>query len=101
MESAAAKPVVGKKYKGVHVLLLSWQLADSGFHEQLEELKKVFEDYYHYTTYDKLIPKNDAQRSLDNILSEFLAYDDDENLLILYYGGHGDIDNVRQAVWKL
>lgn len=101
MEQALDVGMGGKKYRAVHVLLLSWERADPNFHLQLEDLKTIFENYYFYTTYDRLIPQDNAQDSLDRILSEFLSYDDDENLLILYHGGHGDIDSDRQAVWKL
>lgn len=94
-----------RAYEKVHVLLLSWQGADPRFHKQLDELQNVFRDYYHYDVgasdvEDFLIPGDDSKNELDAKLSLFLQKDSSNSLLILYYGGHGDMNVDRRAVWK-
>jgi hypothetical protein len=97
--------VIPRAYEKVHVLLLSWQGADPRFHKQLDELQNVFRDYYHYDVgasdvEDFLIPSDDSKNELDAKLTLFLKKDSSNSLLILYYGGHGDMNVDRRAVWK-
>jgi hypothetical protein len=94
--------VIPRAYEKVHVLLLSWQGADPQFHKQLDELRNVFRDYYHYDVgasdmEDFLIPSDDSKNELDAKLSLFLRNDSPKSL-ILYYGGHGEMNVDRRAV---
>lgn len=97
--------VNSRAYEKVHVLLLSWQGADPRFHKQLDELQNVFRDYYHYDVgasdvEDFLIPSDNSKNELDTKLSLFLRKDSSNSLLILYYGGHGNMSVDRRAIWK-
>lgn len=87
-------------YKEVHVLMLSWEGGDTVVHDQLISLQGVFRDEFQFQTEDWLIPSARCYRELDVKLSEFLKdYDAVDNLLLIYYGGHGCLDEDRSSLW--
>lgn len=84
---------------GVHVLLLRWKEDDLNVAIELEGLAKVFQTY-NFTTETFLIPSANSQRELTKRVLNFLEhYDREGNLLVVYYGGHGTINQARQATW--
>jgi hypothetical protein len=55
---------------------------------------------YGFHTEEWLIPSTDSQWELMGKTLNFIrAFDGDQNLFILYYGGHGRINKSRQAEW--
>ena len=92
------------RYKDVRVLLLSWQDSNVAGHVnflgELLDLKKVFEDLYHYKCEEWRIPSKKPHRELDDKLGQFIKeFDAQETLLIVYYGGHGGMNEDRTSIW--
>lgn len=100
--AAAAFPNRGKpRYAAMHVLLLSWENDDLGVMTELLELRNVFETYYSFNTQEWKIPSDESHNSLAFRCIEFLKdFGSPENLLIVYYGGHGLMNDDRQCVWS-
>jgi hypothetical protein len=102
----AAFPNRGRsRYKEVHALLLSWEDDNLGVIKEVLDLEKVFVEIYNYHVEEWKIPRNRAHNSLAARLSKFLEnYDSEESgqqtLLIVYYGGHGGMNDDRQCVWS-
>lgn len=82
-------------YQNVAVLLLCWDQGcnDLKTQEELDTLKKVFEDQFGYSaTISKLSSpaKNVLQVELNKLVANFVSdHDGPHNLLIVYYAGHG------------
>lgn len=99
--AATAYPTTGTsgRYKAVHVLLLSWVDDDLGVLEEISELDGAFTSIYGYATEQWKIPSIRSHNSLAKQLTGFLErYESEENLLIVYYGGHGRMNDNRQCV---
>jgi hypothetical protein len=65
------------------------------------ELRSVFCDIYRFDTEEWKIPSNRSHNSLAFKLMGFLEeYDSKDSLLIVYYGGHGGMNDDRQCVWS-
>lgn len=65
------------------------------------ELRHVFCDMYHFDTEEWKIPSNGPHNSLAFKLMRFLEeHEGKESLLIVYYGGHGGMNDDRQCVWS-
>ena len=99
------------RYSYVRALLLSWEQKDDDepkIQEQLNfmraqttRLKKVFERLYNFEVEEWDIPRRGAYRELSHKLWDLeKTYNDPRHLLIVYYGGHGAIDEDRKAIWK-
>jgi molybdopterin biosynthesis enzyme MoaB len=92
--------VASEYYNHVHVLLLSWERASAAFDEQLLQLKEVFEQGFRFRACKELICYDNSHNQLSKTLCKFLDENDDEDtLLILYYGGHGTTDSDGNAIW--
>ena len=88
------------RYKEVHVLLLSWEDDNLGVINEVVELDDVFRNTYHYQTETWKIPSTRSHNSLAAKIVKFLDdYESQDNLLITYYGGHGEMNDDRQCVW--
>ena len=97
----AAFPNAGQsRYTTVNVLLLFWEDDDLGVINEIDRLEHVFGDSYNYKTERWPIPSQDAD---DALLEKLLAFrkcnDRDDNLFIIYYGGHGYLNPSRQPIW--
>ena len=89
------------RYKRVHVLLLSWEADDLGVAKEIAELKDTFDKIYHYEVEHWKIPSNRSHNSLNRRLTNFIDdYEGEDTLLILYYGGHGYMNDDRQCIWS-
>ncbi|KAK4206504.1 hypothetical protein QBC37DRAFT_263283, partial [Rhypophila decipiens] len=75
----------------VHVLLLQWEHSDLvDLPKQVQRLGEVFEVDYGFQVEHFTIPVKESDIQLGQRLQKWVgAYDHDEALLILYYGGHG------------
>lgn len=100
--AAAAFPNRGlSRYKGVHALLLSWEDDNLGVVAEIDELGDVLRSLYGFETETWKIPSQRSHISLAAKILGFLNdYESKENLLIVYYGGHGEINDDRQCVWS-
>lgn len=90
-------------YKSVHVLLLSWEEDDlePPCADEIEKLREVFEQRYRFNVDEWRIPSDPSSHTLcGDRLREFVRdYDHNDRLLIIYYAGHGRLDDDRQCVW--
>ncbi len=98
----AAFPNRGRsRYKEAHVLLLSWEDDDLGVIDEVNDLQDVFRQSYNYKTDMWKIPGTRSHNSLATRILQFLAdYEAKDSLLIVYYGGHGLMNDDRQCIWS-
>ena len=96
------QPFRGSYYAAVTALMLVWQDDDLGCINEVRELSVILEQVFHYTVRQFLIPSERSQASLGRAVSDFL-YDHGScgNLVLIYYGGHGDpdLEGGKEAVW--
>ena len=85
----------------MHVLLLRWAEDDLNIHYELTRLKNVFEQQFRFATEQWDIPSQNPTRALQTKLYDFQnAHQGENELLIVYYGGHGDPDRRRgRSIW--
>ncbi|KAL8858201.1 MAG: hypothetical protein Q9178_005213 [Gyalolechia marmorata] len=88
-------------YTSVHVLLLRWVEDDLNVQEELTTLKAVFDNQYGFATEQWNIPSQNSTRALQSKLYDFQnCHQSEDELLIVYYGGHGDADRRRgRSIW--
>jgi len=81
----------------VNVCLIRWEADELGVLEELARLNNVFQAYG-FQTNVFLIPSTNSHWDLmRKMLDSIQAYDNDQNLLVLYYAGHGRMNSARQA----
>jgi hypothetical protein len=81
------------------VSLIRWEQDELKVEPELSRLNLKFQDYG-YSTDVWLIPSQDSHLELMSKSIDLLrAADNDRNLFILYYAGHGRINSARQAEW--
>ena len=89
------------RYKEVHTLLLSWEDDNLGVADEIDELRDVFRNLYSFEAEEWKIPSKRSHNSLAAKVLGFLDdYESKDNLLIVYYGGHGEMNDDRQCVWS-
>ncbi|KAL8723578.1 MAG: hypothetical protein Q9181_007252 [Wetmoreana brouardii] len=100
--AAAAFPNAKKSnYQNVFVLLLSWENDELGVILELQELDDVLSQTYHFQTEQWKIPDLNSHNALAFRLVEFLKnHTANGNLLLIYYGGHGHMNDDRQCIWS-
>jgi hypothetical protein len=81
--------------------MFHWAEDDIGVNFEVHDLSAVFKDIYHFASVDiHVIPSHNpykfVERTLDN-LKRGNSYKD--NLLIVYYSGHGSLDNGK-LMWS-
>ena len=69
--------------------------------DELTRLKNVFEYQFGFATEQWDIPSLNPTRALQTKLYDFQdAHQSEDELLIVYYGGHGDADRRRgRSIW--
>ncbi|KAL8835228.1 MAG: hypothetical protein Q9170_003390 [Blastenia crenularia] len=88
------------RYSGVHVLLLSWEDDDLGVTAEIDELEDVFVIVYCYETERWKIPGTKSHNALSRRIMRLLDdFESSDKLLVVYYGGHGYMNEDRQCVW--
>jgi len=74
-----------------------------GLEQEFDKLGDVFEKQYGFHVENLIIRAN--EKSHNHLMSQALGFIDDfdskENLFILYYAGHGYINEQRQSTWAL
>jgi len=89
------------RYKTVNVCLIRWQEDELQVKSELDRLCHVFEKLYGFNTQIWLIPPKASQIQLTSMTCSFLQeFDAEDNLFIVYYGGHGTINQARQNQWR-
>jgi len=80
--------------------LIRWQEDELHVKDEVDYLHDVFNSLYGFNTEIWLIPSTASQIQLTSMTCIFLQkYDEEGNLFIVYYGGHGKIDHARQNQW--
>lgn len=88
-------------YSAVNVLLLSWKDDDLGVETEIVELDNVLRNIYRYSVEVWTIPSRKSHNELGDRLRDFTKkYEKEDSLLIVYYGGHGYLNDSRQLVWR-
>lgn len=98
----AAFPNRGRaRYQEAHVLLLSWEHDNLGVIDEVNNLQDVFRQNYNYETEVWQIPSTRSHNTLATRILQYLAdYEARDSLLIVYYGGHGLMNDDRQCIWS-
>lgn len=78
----------GTRYTSVKALLLSWEEDDLGVIKEIRRLRCVLENKYHYDVRTYEIPSRKPDIAIKGQVLEFLKDDDEDTLMIVYYGGH-------------
>jgi hypothetical protein len=80
---------------------MRWEQDDLGVEQELNALRNLIVDHYGFNTETWLIPAN--EKSHNNLMQKALDFlgdfDAKDNLFILYYAGHGYINQDRQFTW--
>ena len=99
---SAAFPNRGRsRYREAHVLLLSWEDDNLGVINEVTELEDVFRQCYSFGTEEWKIPSKRPHNTLASKILEFSNnYEGKDSLLIVYYGGHGLMNDDRQCIWS-
>jgi hypothetical protein len=72
-----------------------------GVQHELDDLAKSFEATYGYATEIWLIPSVKSHFALmEKALQVVRDFGKSDNLLIVYYAGHGHMNASRQAMWS-
>ena len=99
-DSLLKLPPVDTPYNSIRVLMVYWKLSDvAHLAVNAERLKKVFEEGYGYIVEDHVLDNGDDNKDDSIIYQDFnsqlvatiraVSKRDENNLLILYYVGHG------------
>ena len=73
----------------------------SGVVKEVKDLQNVFEHIYRYAVEEWKIPSLHSYITVRQRLNKFLdEFKDKESLLIVYYGGHGEMNDNRQCIWS-
>jgi hypothetical protein len=89
------------RYQDVKVLLLRWEEDPMGVKFDMDELTKVLESSYGFSTDTWLIPTVGSLKALMMKVVKLLEeFGKEDRLLIVYYSGYGLMNESRQAIWS-
>jgi hypothetical protein len=87
-------------YAAVHVLLLSWEDDDLGVVKEIDELYDIFRALYGFQVEEFKIPPRESDDAVHQVLNTFVkGHQSSRTLLLVYYGGHGFLNQSRLLVW--
>ncbi|KAF8850218.1 hypothetical protein BDZ45DRAFT_679913 [Acephala macrosclerotiorum] len=87
------------RYAKVNACLIRWA-EDETVQPELERLYDVFKHGYGFEVEDWTIPTINSHRKLMGKALDFIEeFDARDNLFVVYYAGHGTINENRQSVW--
>ena len=91
----------GSRYSSVHVGMMRWEKDTLGVEPEMNALKDVLEFKYGFSVETWHIPANPKSHThlMQNALDFLRDFDSQDNLFILYYAGHGYINQDRQSTW--
>jgi hypothetical protein len=97
-------PRIDSFYKKVHVLLISWEHNDLNTAADINALRELFGTEFGYTTSQFEIPSKhsqvELQARLGTALLSLVKEATNPKLLIVYYGGHGILNDEGRSVWQ-
>ncbi|KAE8443543.1 hypothetical protein EG329_001783 [Mollisiaceae sp. DMI_Dod_QoI] len=85
----------------ISAILLSWEDEDPNLPVSLEisTLRDVFINLYEFEVEEWKIPDVNSHTALNLKILQFLHDNDTKHLKIVYYAGHGRLNNHGQAIW--
>lgn len=87
-------------YNQVHALLINWEDDDLDTNKEIDDLQQLFEQSYCFIVEKYSIPSCGSSNKLEMRIFQFRqSHDDPSNLLIVYYGGHGDKNDANRSIW--
>ena len=87
-------------YSAVYVLLLSWEHDDLGVESEIDDLAIAFGEAYGFQVERYRIPNEEPDEAFEETLKQFVrSYQNPRSLLIIYYGGHGLLNDSRLGIW--
>ena len=89
------------EYTSVTALLLYWKENDINPEQEVDAVRELFEKDFGYTSITFQIPSRRAQQEINREISALVAnYSIKlDSLILIYYAGHGDVDNNGKSVW--
>lgn len=86
-------------------MLLSWVEDDLGVDSEIDKLDLLFQHEFGYNTERFRIPSENSAAELGDKITAFIKQHalKEQNLTILYYGGHGDntaVDAAGYPEWR-
>ncbi|KAL9102369.1 MAG: hypothetical protein Q9187_009131, partial [Circinaria calcarea] len=94
-------PLKANKYDGVYSLLIDWRDDDLGCASEIQDLDAQLKNQFRFQTEKFSIPTLNSERMLQDRLIDFeRAHREGSNLLIIYYGGHGQFNLQGNSVWR-
>ncbi|KAK4131564.1 hypothetical protein BT67DRAFT_387609, partial [Trichocladium antarcticum] len=101
------------QYRQVHALILTWSFHDLrtedytappaadyvSLEEETARLRDTLESYG-YRVHEFLIPMYRSVEALKSELKQFCRYAADDTLLLIYYHGHGALDDANELVFS-
>lgn len=103
---------ISSAYRAVKVIILYWREGVTGFREEGQALRELFETSFGYDVEEFPIPSDESYLSLHNFVTKSLLNviktakeKSGLPLLIIHYGGHGDQNNnqakgdKKRSVW--
>ena len=88
-------------YTAVYALLLRWTDDDLTVESEINALKHVLEGQFNFGVEEWRIPSDGAYRALQEKIYGFqYAHQSESELLIVYYGGHGEPDRRGRSMWR-
>ena len=99
-ESFKEQQQVKHPYAAVYVLLISWLNDDLKVAVEVDHLAEIFSNAYGFLVERFFIPNDDPDDSLAESLNSFVRnYQSPRSLLIVYYAGHGELNDSRLLQW--
>lgn len=100
-QAQSSSEVMEKRYKAVNVVMFHWEEDDIGVAPEVHELSAVFKDVYRFASVDlHLIPSRNPYKFVERALDDLKRGNSDkDNLLIVYYSGHGGLDKGK-LMWS-
>ncbi|CZR58571.1 uncharacterized protein PAC_08463 [Phialocephala subalpina] len=91
----------GSRYRSVNVGMMHWEVDALGVDSELNTLRDVFKQQYGFNVETWHIPATEKShhKLTQNTLDFIEEFDSKDNLFILYYAGHGYINEYRQSAW--
>ncbi|KAG0646907.1 hypothetical protein D0Z07_6466 [Hyphodiscus hymeniophilus] len=87
------------RYNSVNVCLIRWQEDELQVQNELGRLDHKFQDYGFKTDVWMIPSQNSHLELMSKSIDAIRTSDNDQNLFIIYYAGHGRINEARQAEW--
>jgi hypothetical protein len=88
----AYRPLRTQRYATVNVLIITWKDHDFGldFDREIAEVKDMFCQTFNYIIWPFKIPSQDAERTLNLCIAQFVkSFGGEDDLLVIFYSGHG------------